>query len=262
MSTPLLTPEPEPTKPSNPLALRLAKGLGLLLLMAAVSAASAYGVFEWRIQAEQATASADLAAIREQTLQEVGDLRSQLNQQQADLEAKLARVEEAAQATGLLLEQNGEMIGLQARLAELDTLKLDLRTTQAELDTKLKVLEQSVLDKVAQSEQETAQSLSLEMRYKNLLIKAQGEVLLAQIHWAEGNRGLAKDELAIAARTLQQAMAAAPEPVRPAIEQVVESAEQTRSALILEQSTSRDSLNLLWHQVSELLSPPPQPAGE
>lgn len=254
MSTPLLQPEPEPTRPATSRALRLLRGLGLLLLMAAVSAASAYGVFEWRIQSEQASATAKLATLQEQTLREVGDLREQMNQQQANLRAQMTQVQEAAKATGLLLEESGELTGLQARLAELDTLKLDLRKTQEELDTKLKTLEQSVLNKVAQSGRETAQALSLEIRYKNLLIKAQGEILLAQVHWAESNRGMAKDELSIAARSLQQALTEAPEAARPAIKKVVDSAEQTKAALILEQSAARDSLNLLWHQVSELLS--------
>lgn len=259
MSTPMLQPEPEPTTPSTPLALRLLRGLLLLLLIAAISAASAYGVFEWRIQAEQATATSELAALREQTLREVGDLREQLARQQSELQTQMKQVEEAATATGLLLEQSGELTGLQARLAELDTIKLDLRKTQVDLDSKLAALEQSVLNKVAESEKQTAQSLSLEMRYKNLVIKAQGEVLLAQVHWAEGNRGLARDELAIAARSLQQALAEAPESVKPTIKKVVDSAEQTKAALILEQSASRDSLNLLWHQVSELLAPQSQP---
>ncbi|MFZ5823486.1 MAG: hypothetical protein ACOY94_03980 [Bacillota bacterium] len=255
MTTPMLQPEPESTPPSPPLALRLLRGLLLLLLMAAISGATAYGVFEWRIQLEQAAATSELAALREQTLREVGDLREQLTRQQAELQTQMKQVEEAAKATGLLLEQSGEVTGLQARLAELDTLKLDLRKTQQELDTKLAALEQSVLDKVAQSGKETAQALSLEMRYKNLVIKAQGEVLLAQVHWAEGNRGMARDELAIAARSLQQALDQAPESVKPTIKKVVDSAEQTKAALILEQSAARDSLNLLWHQVSDLLAP-------
>lgn len=255
MTTPLPAPEPTPERPARPLAMRLLQGLGLLLLMAAVSAASAYGVFEWRIRSEQATAQAGLTALREQTIREMGDLRAELTRQQADLQAEVKQVEEAARATGLLLQQEGESTGLQTKLAELETLKLDLRQTQQELDTKLKALEQSVLDKVAQSEQQTAQALSLEMRYKNLLIKAQGEVLLAQLYWTERNRGLAKDELAIASRSLQQALSEAPETVRPAIQKVVAQAEQTRAALILEQSASRDALNLLWHQVSDLLGP-------
>lgn len=258
MSSTLLTPEPEPTRPpSPPLPLRIIKTLGLLLLMAAVSAVSAYAVFQWRIQSEQASAASSLATLREQTTRDVSDLREQLKQQQADLTAKMGKVEEAATAAGVLMQKDGAVTGLQARLAEIDTLKLELSKTQADLETKLKAMEQSVRDQVARSEKQTAQALSQEMQYKNLLIKAQGEVLLAQMQWVEGNRGLAKDELSIAARTLQQAMTAAPEPVKPAIKKVVDSAEQTRTALILESSVSRDSLNLLWHQVSELLQPQP-----
>lgn len=259
MSTPLLTPEPEPLKPERPLAGRLLQGLGLLLLLAVVSAASAFGVVEWRMRSEQALAAADLANLRDQTLREVSDLRAEVANQQAVLQGELQRVQAAAEATGLLLQKEGEVTGLQARLAELDTLKLDLRQTQQALESKLQSMEKAVLEQVAQSEKQTAQSLSLEMRYKNHLIKAQGEVLLAQVHWAEGNRGLAKDELAVASRTLQQALTEAPEAARPGIKAVVDQAEQTKAALILEQASSRDALNMLWHQVSELLTAPAQP---
>lgn len=254
MSTPLIGSTPEPPKPERSLALKLLQAIGLLLLMAIVSAAASYGVFAWRIQSEQAAATAELTALREQTLSEVASLKAELKAEQSQLQAQLKQVEEAAAATGLLLQQEGELTGLQTKLAEVETLKLDLRKTQEDLETRLQELEKSVLDKVAQSGQETAQALSLEMRFKSLIIKAQGEVLLAQLHWTEGNRGLAKDELAIASRSLQQAQSEAPEAARPAIQKVVAQAEQTRAALILEQASSRDALNLLWHQVSDLLA--------
>ncbi|MFZ5813858.1 MAG: hypothetical protein ACOY93_00965 [Bacillota bacterium] len=255
MDTTLKTPEPESNPPDRwTWAGRLGKGLGMLLLMAAVSGMTAWGVFEWRIQSEQATAAGEMAALREQTLREVQDLRAELKQQQADLQAQMKQVQEAAQATGLLLQQEGEVTGLQARLAEIETLKLDLKATREQLETKLQNLEQSVRDQVAASGRETAEALSLEMRYKNLLVKAQGEVLLAQIYWAEGNRGLAKDELALGAGSLQRALTEAPEPAKAGIKRVVEQVEQTRAALILEQSSARDSLNLLWHMVNDLLA--------
>lgn len=247
MSTPVMNPEPGPQHAGRPVT-TLFKWVGILLLFAAVSAASAYGVFEWRMQAERASA----ASLRAETLQEVEALKAQ----QSELEAKMKVVDEAATATGLLLQQDGETTGLQARLAEIDTLKVDLKKTQEEIDAKLKSAERSVVEQVAKQGKETAQALSLELRWKSILIKAQGEVLLAQVHWVEGNRGLAKDELALAARSLQLALNEAPEANKPPIKKVVDLAEQTRSAMILEQSSARDSINLLWHQVSELLAPP------
>ncbi len=254
MSTPLLPSDPEPKRSSQALA-GIAKGIGALLIVATVSAASAWVVFEYRIQAEQAATVSQVTTARDQALREVQDLKAELEQKQVELDAKMNRVEQAAADAGLLLQKEGEVSTLDARLKEIDTLKLDLKKTQDELDARLKAMEQSVLDQISKQGQETAQALSVEMRYKSLVIKAQGEVLLAQFHWAEGNRGLARDELAVAARSLQDALAAAPESAKPAIKAVVDSAEQSRAALILEQSTARDSLNLLWHQVSELLGP-------
>lgn len=255
MTTPLPTTEPEPPKPGSNLLGRLLRGIGLLLLVAIVSAGSAYAVFEWRLQAQQASASGELSAIRQESLAEVTALRAEMSQLQASLQAEMKRVDEAAQGAGLLMQKDGELTGLQARLAEIDTLKLELRQAQEQMEAKLKGLESSVKEQVAQSEKETAQSLSIEMRVKSLVIKAQGEVLLAQVHWAEGNRGLAKDELAVASRSLQQALAEAPEATKPVIKQVVDEAERAKAALILESSSARDSLNLLWHQVSNLLAP-------
>jgi|GEM_PF-1367767 len=268
MSTPLLPPTDPPTEPpTEPEPQRsglaigsLVKGVGALLIVAVVSAGSAWAVFEYRIQAEQAATANQVSALRDEALAEVEALKGELAQRQVDLEAQVSRVEQAATEAGLLLQKDGQVTTLDARLKELDTLKLELQKTQQDLDSKLKAMEQSVLDQISKQGQETAQALSVEMRYKSLLIKAQGEVLLAQFHWAEGNRGLARDELAVAARSLQDALAAAPEAAKPPIKAVVDSAEASRSALILEQSTARDSLNLLWHQVSELLAPAPAAA--
>jgi hypothetical protein len=142
---------------------------------------------------------------------------------------------------------------LDARLKEIDTLKLEVKKTQDDMDAKMKAVEQSVVDQVAKQSKETAQALSTELRWKSLLIKAQGEILLAQVNWAEGNRGLAKDELSYATRTLQDASNAAVDSAKTQIKQVADQAEQTKSALILEQSSARDGLNLLWHKVSDLL---------
>lgn len=69
MSTPALDPGPELTPPTgSPFLLRLVRTAGLLLLVAAVAAASAYAVFEWRMRAERAQVageiSAGLAALR------------------------------------------------------------------------------------------------------------------------------------------------------------------------------------------------------
>ena len=99
----------------------------------------------------------------------------------------MKRVQEAAVAAGVLLEQEGELTGLEARLKEIETLKLDLKSAREEMDAKLQALEASLKDQLASSEQETAAASSLEMSVKGLLIKAQGEVLLAQVYWAEGD---------------------------------------------------------------------------
>ncbi|HYF91903.1 MAG TPA: hypothetical protein VD969_06630 [Symbiobacteriaceae bacterium] len=218
------------------------KFIGLLVLVAAVSAASAWGVFSWRIGQEQQDMSGQVAA-----------LRQELRQQHDMLSEKIALVEKAAQEAKLLMDQGGQAVTLQSRLQELDTMKLDLKKTQDDMDAKLKAIEKSVVDQVAKQSQESALALSAELRWKSLLIKAQGEILLAQVHWAEGNRGLAKDELGYATRTLQEASAAATASAQGAIEAVAQQAETTKSALILEQSSARDALNLLWHQVSALL---------
>jgi hypothetical protein len=201
-------------------------------------------VFEWRIRSEQQDTAAQVTA-----------LRQELRGRQDQLEAQMTRVETAATEAKLLLGQNGNTITLDARLKEIDTLKLDLKKTQDDLDTKLKDLQKSVTDEVARQGKETAQALSLELKWKTLVVKAQGEVLLAQVHWAEGNRGLAKDELGNAARTLQQAMDVAPDTVKRSVKEAVDLAEQAKGALILEQPSARDMLNLLWHKVSDLLSP-------
>lgn len=255
VTTTLLTPDSEPPKPGSNLVGRLLRTIALLLLVAVVSAASAYAVFEWRYQAVQASANGELGALREESLAAIAGLRAEMSQLQSALQAEMKRVDEAAQGAGLLLQKDGDLTGLQARLAEIDTLKLELKRVQEQTEAKLKGLESSLKEQVAQSEQETAQSLSIDMRVKSLVIKAQGEVLLAQVHWAEGNRGLAKDELAVAARSLQQALAEAPAAAKPGIKQVVDEAERAKAALILESSSARDSLNLLWHQVSSLLAP-------
>lgn len=247
MSTPDLGPEPRPSLWAQ--AFRAtARTVGWLLAVAAVAAVSAYGVFDWRIRQEQSNTTAQVAALRD-------DLR----QRQDQLEEKVQRVEKAAAEAKLLLNQDGATTTLDARLKEIDQLKLELKKTQDDTDAKLKNLEKSVTEQVAKQSKETAQALSVELRWKSLLVKAQGEVLLAQVHWAEGNRGLAKDELSVAARTLQQASDEAPDAAKAALKPALDLADQAKSALILEQSGARDALNLLWHKVSELLAPPAKP---
>jgi predicted RNase H-like nuclease (RuvC/YqgF family) len=231
----------------------LSGGLRLLLL-AAIAAGGMYGVMEWRVQA----VTAQLRAFEEEAAHATARaeaLDTSVAQWQADLEQKIARVESAATEAQLLFAQDGEITGLDARLREIDTLRLELTQTRTEMETRLEALQQSVVEEVAKQGNETAQALAQELRWKSLVIKTQGEVLLAQIYWSEGNRGLARDELAIAYRSLNQAQRAAPEQEQEAMKPVLAMAEQTRTALILEQSGARDTLNLLWHRVSELLAP-------
>lgn len=265
MSSPVISPDPEPASPRPEWAGRLLRWLGLILLMVAVGVGSAYLIVELRLNTVATSTGAELQTLRQETLDQVAALRAELDsttaalraqvqQQQAALQADMKRVEEAATAAGLLMEQDGELTTLEARLAEIETLKLDLRKTREDMETKLKSLEESVKQQVASSEEETAAALSLEMTVKGLLIKAQGEVLLAQVYWAEGNRGLARDELAIAHRSLLDALEAAPPQARPDLQKVVDLAESTKAALILDSTSARDQLNLLWHEVSARLS--------
>jgi hypothetical protein len=246
LSNPEISPGPEPNRWLA--ALRsTAKAVGALVLVAAISAGAAYGVFEWRIRQEQADTRAEVAAFRQ-------DFRKQ----QDDLSARVDQVEKAATEARLLLNQDGNVTSLDAKLKEIDTLKLELQKAREETNAKFQSMEQSVAEQVAKQGKETAQALAVEMQWKNLIIKAQGEVLLAQVHWAEGNRGLAKDELTTAGKSLQQALEAAPERNKTPIRQAVDLAEQTKAALIMEQSSARDSLNLLWHRTNDLLAPTAQ----
>jgi len=232
----------------------------MLLLMAAVGMGTGFLVFQLRMNAVTTSTEAELQALRQETLDQVAALRTDLDSTMASLQAQvqqqqadMKRVEEAAKAAGLLLEKDGDLTTLQARLAEIETLKLDLRTTREEMENKLKALEESVKEQVASSEEETAAALSLEMSVKGLLVKAQGEVLLAQVYWAEGNKGLARDELAIAQRSLLDALAAAPTQAKSDLQKVVDLAESAKAALILDSTSARDQLNLLWHEVSDRL---------
>lgn len=263
-----IEPTPEPVAGQEPGRARSAlvgalRFVGLLLLIAAISAASAYGVFEWRIQQEQQSTSAQVEAARDQFQRQATDLEERITKQQAEIQAQLqqareqtARVEQAAESARILMAQNGDLTVLDAKLKEIDTLKLDLQKSREEFESKLQAVEKSIIDQAAKQGRETAQALAVELAWKSLLIKAQGEVLLAQIHWADGNRGLSRDEIGIASATLRQALERAPESVNPGIKQVFDLAEQAKTAMILEQSSARDNLNLLWHKVSELLVPP------
>jgi hypothetical protein len=243
MTTPELSPGPgsEPNRLGKALAGTL-KWIVALILVAAVSAGAAWEVFSYRIAQEQ-----------QGTANQVAQLRQDFQQQQDQLASQMADVQKAAQEAKILMAQNGQTTTLEARLQEIDTLRVDLKKTQDEVDAKLKAMEQSVVDQVAKQGKETAQALSVELKWKSLLIKAQGEVLLSQVHWAEENKGLAKDELGTAIKTLQAAQAAAPDSIQAQLKPVLDLAEQTRAALITEQSSARDSLNMLWHKVSELL---------
>lgn len=243
METQPAAPEPESLRRASAVGF-VVKAVAYLVLIAAISALSAFGVFQWRIRQEQQGTTAQVKA-----------LRDELRQRQDLLESQVTRVEKAAESARILLDQSGTSTTLDARLKEIDTLRLELQKSREETDAKLKTLEKSVVEQVAKQGKETAQALSLELRWKTLLVKAQGEILLAQVHWAEGNRGLAKDELGIAAGSLRQALEQAPDASKDAVKQVIDLAEQTRSALILEQSVARDSLNMLWHRVSDLLAP-------
>lgn len=243
MNLPPIPPESEPSRTAA--ALRATLGaLAKLLLVAAISGATALGVFEWRMRQEQQSATARLEAVR-----------ADVQRSQAQLDAKMATIEKAAEGARLLLAQNGATTTLDARLAELDALKLEFHKQRDDIDARFKNVEKSMVEQVAKQGKETAQALAQDLRVKSLLIKAQGEVLLAQVHWSEGNRGLAKDELATAATSLRLALESAADTGRDGIKQALDLADQARSALILEQSSARDSLNLLWHRVSDLLAP-------
>lgn len=238
MTTSASPPEPKPER-SHSATRSVLKTIGLLLAMVAISVASAFGVFYWQVQKYQQSAIDELEALRVE---------------QQELTRKIALVEQAAAEAKLLFDENGDLVTLETKLKEIDNLKLALKKAQEENQTQLKKLEDSVVKKVTEQGKETAQAVSQELRWKNILVKAQGEVLLTQVHWAEGNQGLAKDELEVASKTLKQALEEAPDSVKPGIEELVDEAEQAKTALILEQPSARDALNLLWHHVSELLT--------
>lgn len=240
----MTAPQPAPTTPEQQpkRTHRLAaffKWLLGLIAVAAVAAGAAYGIFWWLVEQKQAALSAELASIQKE---------------QERLSEQVEQVRRAAEEAKLLLTDSGGTTTLDQRIKEIENLRTELETARKDFSQQLKDLEQSMADKMAQQGQATTQTLSQELQWKSLVAKAQGEVLLSQVYWAEGNRGLARDELGTAIQSLQQAAEAAPEPLRSQIADAAKLAEETRGALILEQSSARDSLNLLWHRVSELLA--------
>lgn len=245
MTAPQPAPNPNPNPPEPKRSHWLAsffKALLGLVAVAAVAAGAAYGVFWWLVEQKQDALSAQLASVQEE---------------QARLNEQVEQVRRAAEEAKLLLEDRGGTTTLDQRIKEIDNLRAELETARKDFNQQLKDLEQSMGDKLARQGQATTHTLSLELQWKSLVAKAQGEVMLSQVYWAEGNRGLARDELATAIQTLKDAAEAAPDPVKSQISDVAKLAEETRGALILEQSSARDSLNLLWHRVSELLAVAP-----
>lgn len=241
MTAPQAAPNPPEPRRSHWLGTFFKWLLGLIAV-AAAAAGAAYGVFWWLVGQKQAELTAQMAAIQAE---------------QAKLNDQVQQVRRAAEEAKLLLEDSGGTTTLDQRIKEIDNLRSELETARKDFSQQLKDLEQSMADKMAQQGEATTQALSLELQWKSLVAKAQGEVLLTQVHWAEGNRGLARDELSTAIESLQQAAEAAPDPIRSQIAEVADLAEETRGALILEQSSARDSLNLLWHRVSALLAVAP-----
>lgn len=242
MTTPDPNPAPAGSRVAHALALT-AKAIGWLLLVAAISAGISYLVFQYTVKQEQQSMA-----------NQVTTLRQQLTQRQDDLEKQLQQVQQAATGAQLLLQENGQTIGLDAKLKEIDSLKLELQQMQTDMDTKLQNMQQSVATQVAQQGKETAQAVSAELRWKSLLIQAQGQVMLAQFDYSQGNHGLAKDDLSSAQETLQQAQSLIPDSMQADLKQALDQADQAKTALILEQSSARDALNLLWHHVNDLIA--------
>lgn len=226
-----------PTPTAAPRFGRMLAYLGLLLAAAILAAAAAYGA--WYL------ANAEL---QKQSAAAMDQLRA-LTQKQDELAGRMARVEQAAADARLLV--NGA--GLQEKLAELERLKAEVEQAKQEAAQRVAQLERSLREQIGAQGQQTAAAVAADLRLRGLIFKAHGQALKAKVDLAEGNRGLAKEEVALAVQTLRDAAAQAPERLRPDLEAAASLAEQARTALVLESGGARDQLNLLWQKVNALM---------
>lgn len=230
----MATPTPTPGAPAGRGWLRAA---GLLLAAAALAGGAGYGAWYAARTAQQEQAAAVLAQVRT------------LAQQQEALTARLAKVEQAAEQARVLVGGTG----LADKLAELDRLKAEVERDRQAAAERAANLEKTLREQIGAQGQQTAAAVAADLKLRALIFRAHGQVLKAKVDLAEGNRGLAKEEVALAIQSLREVAAQAPERLRPELEAAAALAEQARQALVLEASTARDQLNLLWQKLSTLV---------
>lgn len=231
------------------------------LVVTAVATAAAWQAVEWRMgrQLEQATAEvaalrAELAQRDQQMDQREQELSRQLQATQEQLMQRVAEVEQAAREAALIVQGSEGSANLAQRLAEIGALKDALARQQEATNQRLAELQQSIEEQIGQQGRETAAALATDMKLRSLLTRTQGHVLKTRVDLAEGNRGLAREELALAARSLQQAVDAAPDERKAGLQALQGLLEQSRTDLVLDSPTARDHLDLLWHQLNDALT--------
>lgn len=260
-------PAASPLPPAPPRAGGgFARALGWVIgtaLVAAAAAAAAWWVVEQRLGAQVTAATAEVQQLRReladrdtQLRQQADELNSELQAARQAMEARVTAVEKAAADAALLVQGAEGAQGLANRLAEIGALRDALARQQEETATRMQALEQSLNERIGQQGAQTAEALAADLRLRSLLIRTHGHVLKARVDLSEGNRGLAREELALAAQSLSAAVAAAPEARKPQVEELPVLLEQARTALILESATVRDHLDLLWHRISAQLAEP------
>ncbi len=233
MSAPDPAPAPAPAVIGRPWL----RTLGILLVATALAAGSGYSA--WFLAR---------AELQKQNEAAFGQLR-ELVQKQAELGQRLAQVETAAADAKILV--NGA--GLGDQLAELERLKAEVEQEKQLAAERAAQLEKTLREQIGAQERETAAAVAADLKLRALLFRAHGQVLKAKLDVAEGNRGLAKEEIALAVQTLKEAAAQATDPLKARLDTAATQAEQARTALVLESSTARDQLSLLWQQISALL---------
>lgn len=256
-------PTPAPPGPRSRLG-RAAGWVALAIIWLVLSAAAAFGTYEWRLRTEAAPAAAradarvaELAAQQADLRARQGELTNRLNQidtTQSALDRRIQQVEQAAQDARLLVQSSEGTLTLAEKLRQIDELAAALTSQKQETARQVADLQKTLEGQLGKKSEETAAAALAQLRWRSLLLRAQAEVLKAQVDLAEGNRGLAREELGLALKTLQEAEPLLPSAAGGEVKAILEAAEQTRTALALELSTARDTLGLLWHRLGRLVT--------
>lgn len=208
--------------------------LGALLLVLAAAVANA--AILWNVK-RAALVSGDEFARFQQTVA-------------ARLEALDDRVQKIEQAQTPASAGSASGGGLapseaQALRDSLEALKKETAGKMADLESNLKT---ALGDRTA---------LSVDLRLKSLMTKAQGEVLKAKVDLAEANRGKARSELTLAEGTLKEAARVTEGPDAEKIAGLLTLLREARADLITESATGPDNLELLWHRISSIIGSEP-----